>query len=325
MNVAILHNQPDAHAPDAADVLDQVKLVEGALARAGTPCQRFALPADWPGLARAWDRLLGFRPSVVFNLVEAVGADSRGQARIAGLLELCGLRFTGSGSAALVQTNDKALAKGVLAAQGLPTPQWQVVRQLPVKVDTPGPWIIKPLGEDASVGIDEDAFVGAGEDPLPRLAEKLKRFGEQGLLLETFVAGREFNVSLLARGRGQVEALPPAEIKFEAWPVDQPRLLTYRAKWDPAAFEYQHTQRAFVTSGSLLEELQALALKCWEVFGLRGYARVDFRQDQAGKLWVLEVNANPCLSADAGFMAAVRERGLTPKDAINEIVAAANA
>jgi D-alanine-D-alanine ligase len=323
MTVAILHNLPDAHAPDAADVLDQVQVVEDALAQAGTACQRFALPADWPGLSRVWDSLLAFRPSVVFNLVEAVGEDSRGQARITGLLELCGLRFTGSDSLALAQTTDKALAKAVLAAQGLATPRWQVVRQMPLVVDTPGPWIIKPLGEDASVGIDEAAFVGPAEDPLPRLVEKFQRFGSQGLLLETFVEGREFNVSLLERGLGQVAALPPAEIKFEAWPAGQPRLLTYRAKWDPTAFEYQHTQRAFLPPGPLAQELQALALRCWQAFRLRGYARVDFRQDQAGKLWVLEVNANPCLSADAGFMAAVREQGMTPRAAMGEILAAA--
>ncbi len=323
MRIAILYNQPDPLAPDAADVLDQVLLVESALAQAGIDCARCALPADWPGLARAWDRMLAFRPDVVFNLVEAVGADSRGQARVAGLLELCGLRFTGSGSSALAQTNDKALAKAALAAQGVATPAWQVVRRPPDKVSVPGPWIIKPLGEDASVGIDASAFVAAGKDPVTVLAEKLGRFREQGLLLETFIEGREFNVSLLERVPEGPETLPPAEITFEAWPAGQPRLLTYQAKWDPTAFEYQHTRRVFLAAGSLAQELRALALKCWDIFGLRGYARVDFRQDPNGKLWVLEVNANPCLSADAGFMAAVKEQGLKPIQAIQVIVAAA--
>lgn len=323
MNIAILFNQPDPLAPDAADVLEQVKLVEAALAKPGAACRRFSLPDDWPGVAQAWERMLAYKPAAVFNLVEALGADSRGQARVAGLLELSGFKFTGSGSQALAQTNDKALAKAVLAAQGLATPEWQVIRNLPAAAAVAGPWIIKPLGEDASVGIDEAAFVPQDEDPVPRLAEKLKRFGGQGLLLERFIAGREFNVSLLERAPGRVEALLPAEIRFEAWPAGQPRVLTYRAKWEPAAFEYQHTQRVFLEAGPLAQELQALALKCWEVFGLRGYARVDFRQDQAGKLWILEVNANPCLSPDAGFMAAVREQGLTPDQAVAEIVAAA--
>ncbi|MEW6515420.1 MAG: D-alanine--D-alanine ligase [candidate division FCPU426 bacterium] len=323
MKVALLYNQPLAQAPDAADVLDQVKLVESALNQTGTACRVFALPPDWPGVKREWDGLTAYAPDVVFNLVEALGADARGQARIAGLLELSGWAFTGSGSQALVQTTDKALTKSVLAACGLPTPAWQVVRELPGRTIVPGPWIIKPLAEDASVGIDEDAVVRNAGELIPRLTDKLSRFSGQGLLLETFLEGREFNVSLLERVPGRVEALPPAEIKFEAWPAGQPRLLTYRAKWDPAAFEYRHTPRAFVPAGALAAELQDLATACWRAFGLRGYARVDFRQDQSGKLWVLEVNANPCLSPDAGFMAAVKERGLSPGEAIQTIMEAA--
>ena len=69
-------------------------------------------------------------------------------------------------------------------------------------------------------------------------------------------------------------------------------------------------------------ELAALAFECWRLFGLRGYARVDFRVDREGRPWILEVNANPCLSADAGYMAAAAEAGLEPEEVVRRILSA---
>jgi D-alanine-D-alanine ligase len=70
----------------------------------------------------------------------------------------------------------------------------------------------------------------------------------------------------------------------------------------------------------LIADLQGIAKKCWKLFGLRGYARVDFRIDKNGKPWVLEINANPCLSLEAGFAFAVDRAGLQYHEAIELIV-----
>jgi D-alanine-D-alanine ligase len=97
----------------------------------------------------------------------------------------------------------------------------------------------------------------------------------------------------------------------------------YAAKWDEAAAEYRQTPRTFRFPSSdrpLLDELQALARRCWSVFDLRGYARVDFRVDEDGQPWILEINVNPCLSPDAGFAAALAEQGLTIDDAVQRII-----
>jgi D-alanine-D-alanine ligase len=102
--------------------------------------------------------------------------------------------------------------------------------------------------------------------------------------------------------------LPPAEIDFEAFPAGKPRIVGYAAKWDEEAMEFAGTPRKFdfpKADAPLLDRLAGLALDCWRLFGLAGYARVDFRVDSRGQPWILEVNANPCLSADAGFAAAL--------------------
>jgi D-alanine-D-alanine ligase len=118
--------------------------------------------------------------------------------------------------------------------------------------------------------------------------------------------------------------LPPAEIDFVDYAPDKPKVVGYRAKWDADSFEYHHTPRRFdfpAEDASLLRQLTAIAKDCWRILGVRGYVRVDFRLDRDGKPWVLEVNANPCLSPDAGFFAAAQRAGLGFEQVIERILA----
>jgi D-alanine-D-alanine ligase len=129
-----------------------------------------------------------------------------------------------------------------------------------------------------------------------------------------------------ARQCGTPQVLPPAEIDFSAFPPDKPRIVGYRAKWQADSFEYQNTPRRFdfpSADGPLLEQLRSLSLRCWALFGLRGYTRVDFRVDRDGRPWILEINTNPCLSPDAGFAAALQQAGIPFETAIQRILDAA--
>src|SRR5690606_34390114 len=93
--------------------------------------------------------------------------------------------------------------------------------------------------------------------------------------------------------------------------------------WDEESFEFGNTPRRFdFPSGdqSLLRRLARLARQCWRLFGLRGYARVDFRVDRSGEPWILEINANPCLSPDAGFAAALAQAGIPFDSAVDRIL-----
>jgi D-alanine-D-alanine ligase len=187
---------------------------------------------------------------------------------------------------------------------------------------TPCSIILKPAWEDASVGIDDGAILRVDNREAVEAAmnSTYREWGET--FAEHYIEGREFNLSLLSDGDG-VEVLPPAEIEFVDYPAEKPHIVGYKAKWDEASFEYGATPRRFyfaTTDKSLLRQLRALAVECWHLFGLRGYARVDFRVDDAGRPWVLEVNVNPCLSADAGFMAAANYHGLTAERVVERII-----
>src|SRR5208282_3020872 len=92
------------------------------------------------------------------------------------------------------------------------------------------------------------------------------------------------------------------------------------------SFEYANTPRRFefpAEDEPLLQVLTSMSRKCWQEFELRGYARVDFRVDNAGRPWVLEINTNPCISPDAGFMAAAVRAGLSIEEVVRRIIAEA--
>jgi ribosomal protein S18 acetylase RimI-like enzyme len=181
---------------------------------------------------------------------------------------------------------------------------------------------VKSVWEHGSVGIDDDGIVADARAAARLLAERAAARGGEWFA-EGFVEGRELNVALLA-GPGGPEVLPIGEIRFQDWPAGKPRIVNYAAKWQADSFEYGHTPRAFdlpPEDAPLLAELGRLALACWRLFDLRGHARVDFRVDGAGRPWVLEVNANPCISPESGFVAMLEEAGIGYDQAIARIVA----
>jgi D-alanine-D-alanine ligase len=324
VTLAVLHDEaPDARRPDERDSLEQARFVARQLEAAGREATPLPLGLDLAAAARA---LVSLAPDLVVNLVESVGGKGSLIHLAPALIEALGLRFTGASSAAMFATTRKVLAKRMMIGVGLPTPPW-VEAGTPVRSDArPGRWVLKPVCEDASVGLD-DAAVVSPEDParLPALiAGRADRLGCE-VFAERYVEGREFNLSLLAKG-GDLEVLPPAEIVFSEFPDGKPRIVGYAAKWDPDSFEYRHTPRRFDLpreDGRLLSGLERLARRSWGLFGLSGYARVDFRVDPAGRPWILEVNANPCLSEDAGFAAAAEHANLSPRDVIERIIDAA--
>jgi len=184
-------------------------------------------------------------------------------------------------------------------------------------------YIIKSVWEEASLGLDDDAVFrpGSFEELAREVGMRAERLGGEAFA-EAFVEGREFNLALLAGPDGP-ELLPPAEIRFVDYPADRPRIVGYKAKWQEDSHEYNNTPRTFdfpAADATLLDALCDVARRCWDTLGLAGYARVDFRVDSDGRPWVLEVNANPCLSPDAGFMAAARQAGLDMTGVVRRLV-----
>jgi D-alanine-D-alanine ligase len=318
--VVIAHNPVGEEAdPSTSDVLAQVALVASGLAALGLPCEIVPVP-DW----QPW---LCIKPEpglAVFNLMEAPAGRPEALLGAAAVLELLGLPFTGSPPGVLWVTTDKLATRAVLAAEGLPVaPGGRLDPGCACLLDrVPGPWILKPACEDASLGMEGDPLCATREAAIARGRELAARFPGQGVVAETFLPGRELNVSLLARDGG-VEVLPVAEIVYEGFPEGMSRVLGYEAKWHEESFAYVHTVRHFPEDredAALIARAGELSRAAWRIFGLRGYARVDLRLDEAGEPRILEVNANPCISADGGFMAAATRAGLTSQEVVERIL-----
>jgi D-alanine-D-alanine ligase len=320
----VLHDQVKTNAPpDQVDTLQQVGAVSRALQALGYRVQPLALNLN---LSEARNRLRTLNPALVFNLAESVEGDGRFVHLPALLLEAMGLCFTGCSSEALYLTGNKLLCKKRLRGAGLPTPDWRAGDRRPRDgVDDRGSWLVKSVNEEASIGIDAGALVSGHAAVDQRLALAARRYGG-AWFAERYVEGREFNVSLLDHANRPM-VLPTAEISFRDFPPGMPRIVDYAAKWDAESFGFRHTQRSFAQhtrDAGLRETLSRLARDCWSLFGLRGYARIDFRVDVSGQPWILEVNANPCIAEDAGFVAAAARAGLGLRELVARLVRAAS-
>jgi D-alanine-D-alanine ligase len=317
--VVIAHNPVGAEDDTStSDVLCDVELVASAVSALGIPHRTCAV-SEW----RPWRHVPADPETVVFNLIEAPPAMPHVHPAAAAAFELMGLSFTGSPSSVLSLTTDKLATRALLMAEGLPVaPGGRFDPEDPTLLDRiPGPWILKPACEDGSLGLEGDPVCVSREAALARARGLAARFPGQAVVAETFLPGRELNVSLLAR-EGGVEALPVAEIVYEGFPEGMSRVLGYEAKWHEDSFAYLHTVRHFLENpgdGPLFERIHDLALAVWRIFGLRGYARVDLRLDGAGEPRILEVNANPTLNA--GFIAAATKADITTPEVVRRILA----
>jgi D-alanine-D-alanine ligase len=320
MRILILHSDIPADAPpDEQDTLRQAAAIEAALLRRGheAVCAAFV-----PSESEMEALVVRENPDVVFNLVETVWGRCLYGPLAPAILVSLGVPFTGAETAAMAACGDKVLTKRMLEAAGLPTPAWsEAPHWRGIDQDR---WIVKSVTEDASLGLDDAAVVSGRKAVVARAQECAARHGGRWFA-ERYVHGREFNVAVIER-EGEPHLLPIGEIVFERWDAGKPRIVGYAAKWQEATSEYRDTVRRFgwqKGEAALKETLEQITRDCWTLFGLTGYARVDFRVDPAGRPFVLEVNPNPCLEPDAGLPASSAQAGLAYDDLIEGIVRAA--
>ncbi|MBN1338105.1 MAG: ATP-grasp domain-containing protein [Bacteroidales bacterium] len=317
----ILHQKlPENAPPDELDVLVQAQAIENSLKEMGFSRVK-KVPVSL-NLEKLYHSLLKGKPDVVVNLVETLGGQGRLIHLVTAMLDFAGLPYTGTGQYGLNITTDKVKAKELLVSHALPTPLFFRQGDAGVLPDDKR-FILKPVWEDASVGIrDENVVYSSGA---PETLGKLLRSGIREWFFEEYIDGREFNVTLLETASGW-KAFTPAEIRYQNYPEGKPRILGYESKWHEDSFEYLNTVRTFdhkASDAKLVETLMELALKSASVFRLGGYARVDMRLDENNRPYILEVNANPCLSPDAGFFAACSREGMSYTRMTSHIIDAA--
>ena len=304
----------DSSLPDERDVLQQAEIVEEELVNAGYATTRAYMGTD---LGKTLEIIENSEAHIVFNLVEGIGGKAELIHLAPALLRSSGIPFTGSGPEAMMMTSNKVVSKRIMQLAGIPTAHYVLPGD---QATVTGQYIIKPVWEDASVGITDESIITG--DIMNRLSLAAISGGRE-VFAEEYITGREFNISIIA-GDCEPFVLPPAETIFRDFPAEKPRIVGYSAKWDESSFEFNNTLRRFdfeKTDTNLLLQLKEISANCWKIFGLKGYARVDIRVNEKGKPFVLEVNANPCISPDAGFYAATLEAGMKFSEVIERILA----
>ena len=297
----------DVHA-----VLGCVDATSRALERAGHEVERVAVGRDFTWL----DRIR--TADAVFNLCEGVGGESRLEPHVASTIELLGVPTTGVSAWTMVMCCHKSMLNTILAAKGLPIPEWRVPTDDTDLDDFPLPAIVKPASEDASIGVDQDAVVTDADELRARVAWARKKFGD--VIVQQYIAGREIAMAFISD-----EVLPLSEIDFSTMPGDHWPIVTFEAKWSPDSPDYKGTVPVCPADidDKLRDRIVAIASDAWKTVQGHGYGRVDFRLDEEGSPWLLEVNPNPDSSPDAGLANMAMAHGWTYDELVMRIFAAA--
>lgn len=253
---------------------------------------------------------------LVFNIAEGFSGRNR-EAQVPILLEMKGIPFTGSDGLTQALTLDKLMTKKVLLSEGIPTPRFFEILHAhdPVPEDVSFPLIVKPRFEGSSKGLSEQSVVHSAEE-LRRQAEWLIQTYRQPALVEEFIRGNEFTVAIV--GNEPPEVYPVVRIQIDG--QEELGDLFYTFSRIASGAQYLCPARI---DAKLEARLQELALRTYRAVECRDFGRVDFRVDEAGKPFVLELNPLPSLSTEDVFGVLAQHRGISYGAMIARIVEAA--
>lgn len=309
----IIYNQPsEAALADELDVLEQVEHIEKHLKLLGADVTKKGITEKFmdeiPLIAiQKYD--------FVFNLVESINNKGELNYFIPALLNLYSIPYSGNPLEAMFLTSNKAISGKSMDSAGIGHPHSYKISQSHQLINGQK-YIVKPIWEDGSLGITADSVFVCE----PGFEKKLEGMDDSHWFIQDYIEGREFNMSVLAGPNGP-EVMPVAEIVFVGYDDSRPRIIDFKAKWEMDSFEYENTVREFPSLDPVFEsELKEVALKCWNLFGLKGYARVDARADENNKIYVIEANANPCISPDGGYVAATKKAGYEFTEVLQRII-----
>ena len=236
-----------------------------------------------------------FKPDVVFNLVETFSGVTRWDKNITALIELLNVPYTGANSAALFLCNDKGLSRKILRFHRVRGPRFHTFYRnhkvwLPKLLALP--CIIKPLTEEASRGISQASIVDDEKSFIERVNMIHERMNLDAIA-EEYIEGRELYVSII--GDRALRFLPPREMTFGQMSEDEPRIATYKAKWDEAYRARWGIRNDFARKldEALEQHINEVCKRAYRALNIRSYARFDLRVTASGQVYVIEPNVNP--------------------------------
>lgn len=272
--------------------------VKQALLKLGHDVQVLGVYDDLAPLRKTIEE---WKPDIAFNLLEDFAGNSALDYYVVSFFEMMQLPYTGSNPRGLLLARDKALSKKLLAFHRIPVPDFEVfplakklgrrLRRLPY------PMIVKSLMEEGSVGIAKASYVENEKDLRERVTlihQKIK--GDA--IAEQYIEGRELYVTVL--GNLKLEVLPIRELVFGNAEPGEPRVATYKVKWDPKYRERQGIEYQFAKNlpAALAEKIGHLCKRVYRTLNMSGYGRIDLRLNDSGQFSILEANPNPGIARD---------------------------
>ena len=268
------------------------------------------------------EKIKSFQPTVIFNLVERFNHSADLDRDIASVFKLHGLPFTGCGATGLTLCKNKALSKKILSYHRVRVPDF-IVLPKKKKIHRPKklnfPIFIKPLKEEASLGIAQASFV-ENDDQFHERVQFIHEKMNQDAIAEEYIPGRELYVSVM--GNHRLEVFPCREIRFNQVPEDEPKFASYKAKWDENYRKKWGIRNQFAAplAEGIQARLEKIAKKIYHLLFMRGYARLDMRLTPDGEIVFIEANPNPMLSAEEDFAESAAKAGLNYAQLIQRII-----
>jgi len=320
VNILVVYNVVDTNDKLEAPVLyseQEIVFVEKAIEKALQAHGHHTVAV--PIKDDLWGPLKKFDPNewLIFNLCESIRNKTYLEPYIISVFEHLGFRYTGSPRHTLANCLNKARAKEIIQAHGLPTARYQIFTPWSIQRQLEFPLFVKPVSEDASIGITRNSVVH-DDQALRRRVRYVWDLYHQAALVEEFIEGREFNVTIL--GNDSPRVLPVSEINFSRIHDPFARIVSFRAKWVPNSQEFIGTPPTCPAhvSETIKNKIADIALRAYQAMGLRDYGRVDIRL-RGNTPYVLEVNPNADLAPDAGIARAAGVAGMTYADLADEI------
>ena len=265
-------------------------------------------------------KLETFAPDILFNLVEQFRNKSEFDQNIVSFFEMQGLPFTGCGSTGLTLCKHKGISKKILHYHGIHVPNFVVIpRGQRSPKQAKFPLVIKPVKEEASYGISRASFVGTDEQFRERVTFIHEKYNSDAIA-EEYIDGRELYVSLM--GNVRLTVFPIREMVFREVPPDEPKIATYKAKWDEEYRKRWGLENHFAEDidPALVTNIQNKCKEIYRLLTIDGYARIDLRLTPENKLYFIEANPNPILADDEDFALAARKAGLSYLQLVERIV-----
>ncbi len=313
--------------PIDADLSEEMKTEEweteanvmAALKEIGHTAEHLAIFDD-VDLVR--QKMESFQPDIFFNLVEQFKNNPEFDQNIVSLLEMQGVPFTGCGSTGLTLCKHKGISKKILGHHGIPTPNFVVIPRGqriggPRKLNFP--ILVKPVKEEASYGISRASFVQNEEQFRERIAFVHEKY-KSDAIAEEYIEGRELYVSIL--GNVKLTVFPIRELIFREVPPNEPRIATYKAKWDEKYRKRWGLEGQFAENlePTLVKEIEKMCKDIYRLLTIDGYARIDLRLTPANRPYFIEANPNPHLAAEEDFAQSALKAGVKYPHLIQAII-----